>query len=151
MQLNRQTDYALRALLFLGMQKELSTIDAVAQKFFIAREHLTKIISRLAKLNLVIATRGKGGGLKLNPEALTISLAEIVEQFEPTLQVIDCEKPICPLVGVCHLQRILNEASNAFLTVLSKYTLGNILPQTKAEKIIFADKLQVSLQEMVNG
>jgi len=134
MQLNRQTDYALRALLFLAMQNDLCTIDDIAKRFLIAREHLTKIISRLAKLNYVIALRGKGGGLKLNPKALTVSLAKIIKHFEPTFQVIDCHQLECPIRKLCRLKQILNEASTAFLNSLNQYTLQDILPTRTTEK-----------------
>ncbi len=143
MQLNRQTDYALRALLFLALQDELSTIDDIANKFFIAREHLTKIISRLAKLNYIIAIRGKGGGLRLNPQTLTITLAEIVKHFEPTFKVIDCENLSCPLAGICRLNLILDEASHAFVSTLEQYTLSDILPKTPHEKKTVAKKLDI--------
>lgn len=151
MQLNRQTDYALRALLFLAMQESgnLSTIDDIAKKFFIAREHLTKIISRLAKLDYVIATRGKGGGLKLNQQVLNLTLAEIVNQFEPTFKVIDCENLSCPLSGLCRLNRILDEASNAFVRTLGSYTLMDILPKTADEQVAVINRLGINL--MVNN
>ncbi len=143
MQLNRQTDYALRALIFLAMQNELSTIDNIANKFSIAREHLTKIISRLAKLNYIIALRGKGGGLKLNPQTLKISLTEIVMQFEPTFKVIDCTVLACPLDGMCRLSKVLNEASTNFLNNLSQYTLSDILPHTAPEKLAVKKRLKI--------
>jgi len=144
-QLNRKTDYALRALLFLAMQTGLSKIDEIAEKFSIAREHLTKITSQLAKLNYIIAIRGKGGGLKLNPKILDISLARIAKHFEPTFKVIDCEQPACPLNGVCRLNQALDKASGAFLTVLEQYTLRDILPQSNDEKMIFANRLGIKI------
>lgn len=143
MQLNRQTDYALRALLFLAMQENLSTIDDIAVKFFIAREHLTKIISRLAKLDYIVAIRGKGGGLKLNPRTLTVSLAEIVRHFEPTLKSIDCEKLACPLSGICRLNLVLDEASHSFMSTLERYTLSDILPKNTQERITVSKKLNI--------
>lgn len=130
MQLSRRTDYALRALIFLAMQDTLSTIDEIASKFLIAREHLTKIISQLAKLNYIFATRGKGGGLRLNPATLQLSLAEIVKNFEPTFKLIDCEGLACPMSGNCQLDQVLAKASTAFLQTLNQYTLNDILPQT---------------------
>lgn len=143
MQLNRQTDYALRALLFLAMQKDLTTIDAIANRFFIAREHLTKIISKLSKLGYIATIRGKGGGLKINPSTLTISLDEIIKNFEPTFKVIDCENLACPMSGLCRLNRILDEASEAFIATLSQYTLTDILPKSANEQVNVFQKLGI--------
>lgn len=144
MQLNRKTDYAFRTLIFLALQQELTNIDTIANRFAIARDHLTKIISRLAKLNYIIAIRGKGGGLKLNPNTLKLSLAEIANQFESSFKVINCEKPVCPINGVCRLNRILEEASNAFLATLGNYTLNDLLPTTAKEEQRIRESLQLT-------
>jgi Rrf2 family nitric oxide-sensitive transcriptional repressor len=148
MQLNRQTDYALRALIFLAMKNGLSTIDDLANKFSIAREHLTKIISRLAKLNYIVAVRGKGGGLKLNPQTLKVSLAEVVQYFEPTFKVIDCTALACPLDNMCRLSKVLGEASANFVKSLSQYTLSDILPQAADETLLV--KKQLKIQKKVS-
>lgn len=145
MQLNRQTDYALRALIFLGMQQDSCTIDDIAKKFNMAREHLVKIISKLAKLKYIIAIRGKGGGLRLNPQTRDVLLSEIVTHFEPTFKAIDCEGLACPLSGVCRLSKILCEASQAFLATLQQYTLADILPKGKDEREIIAKKLNIKI------
>lgn len=147
MQLNKQTDFALRSLLFLAMQERncLCSIDDIAKNFLIAREHLTKIISRLAKLGYIYAIRGKGGGLKLNSKSLTVPLAEIIKNFEPTFKVIDCERPVCPMNGICRLNQFLGEASNAFVSVLEKYTLNDILPKTIDEKFIVSKRLNINI------
>jgi Rrf2 family nitric oxide-sensitive transcriptional repressor len=136
MQLNRQSDYALRSLLFLAVAGNecLYTIDDIAKKFTIAREHLTKIISKLAKLELIVATRGKGGGIKLNNTSLDLSLATIIKNFEPTFQVIDCHQLACPIRSACHLKHILAKASQAFLDTLDQYTLRDILPKSPNEQ-----------------
>lgn len=149
MQLNRKTDYAFRTLIFLALQQELTNIDSIANRFAIARDHLTKIISRLAKLNYIITIRGKGGGLKLNPNTLKLSLAEIAIQFESSFKMIDCEKPICPINGVCRLNGILEEASHTFLATLEKYTLSDLLPKNTKEEQRVRQCLQ--LPNLING
>jgi Rrf2 family transcriptional regulator, nitric oxide-sensitive transcriptional repressor len=148
MQFNRQTDYALRALIFLAVKNDLSTIDDIAQQFCIAREHLTKIISQLAKLGYIVTSRGKGGGLKLNPKTLTISLLEIIKYIEPTFQVIDCDKLECPISQNCRLKRILNKATKAFLEILSQYTLKDILPKSSNERVNLSAMLGIKIEPL---
>ncbi len=145
MQLTKKTDFALRVLLFLAMQKQdhLCSIDDIATNFLIAREHLTKIISRLSKLEYIHTIRGKGGGLLFNPQSLTIPLANIIKNFEPTFKVIDCEKPACPMNGICRLNQFLDEASHAFVSVLEKYTLRDILPKTTQEQSMVLKRLNI--------
>ena len=84
MQLNRQTDYALRVLIFLTLKSEdeLVKLDEVSKKFNIVKNHLTKIVAKLAKLQYIVTQRGNGGGIKIHPNALNLNLFEIMSEFE---------------------------------------------------------------------
>lgn len=147
MQLNHRTDYALRTLLYLSMidTERLATLDEIAQKFHIARDHLIKIVNKLAKLNYITTQRGKGGGIKFNSTTLEVSIYEIVNHFEPTLQVIDCNHLRCPVRGMCRLNLILDEASSAFIETLKKYKFKEIMPKTLKEQKQVYQKLNIPI------
>jgi Rrf2 family transcriptional regulator, nitric oxide-sensitive transcriptional repressor len=50
MRLTRWTDYALRALIYVGAKGgRLSTIAEIAESFDISRSHLMKVVNRLAQ------------------------------------------------------------------------------------------------------
>lgn len=134
MQLNKQTDYALRVLLYLAFVGEtrLVNIDEIVSKFHILRNHLIKIISKLARLKFIITYRGVNGGMKINPETLSMKLDQIIAAFEPTFEVVQCEHLVCPLTGMCRLKAVLDEASNNFVATLSKYTLAEMLPANES-------------------
>ena len=134
MQLNKQTDYALRVLLYLAFVGEtrLVNIDEIVSKFHILRNHLIKIISKLARLEFIITYRGVNGGMKINPETLSMKLDQIIAAFEPTFEVVQCEHLVCPLTGMCRLKAVLDEASNNFVATLSKYTLAEMLPANES-------------------
>lgn len=140
MQLNKQTDYALRVLLYLAFVGEtrLVNIDEIVHKFHILRNHLIKIISKLAKLKLIFTYRGVNGGMEINPKTLNMTLDQIIAAFEPTFEVVQCEHLVCPLTGMCRLKSVLDEASNNFVATLSKYKLADMLPTNEAslQKII---------------
>ncbi len=140
MQLNKQTDYALRVLLYLAFVGEtrLVNIDEIVSKFHILRNHLIKIISKLAKLKFITTYRGVNGGMKINPETLNMTLDQIIAAFEPTFEVVQCEHLVCPLTGMCRLKSVLDEASNNFVATLSRYKLVDMLPTNEAslQKII---------------
>ncbi|MBY0378740.1 MAG: Rrf2 family transcriptional regulator [Gammaproteobacteria bacterium] len=144
MQLAQRTDYALRTLVFLALQSNrLSTLNEIAEKFHITREHLIKIVGKLSKLDYVTTARGKGGGIKINSSTLDITLYEIIAQFEPTLNIIDCLHLECPIQGLCRLKSILDEATQAFAKILQSYTLTHILPKTEKEQISLYSKLNL--------
>ncbi len=129
MQLTRHTDYALRVLIFLALQpdEKLVTMADIERHFDIPHNHLIKIVQRLGKLGYAHTVRGKGGGLRLGRSAVDIRLGEVVRDMENTLELIDCEKPPCPLDGGCRLKGILNEARQAFVDALNRYTLADVM------------------------
>ncbi len=134
MQLTRHTEYALRVLIFLALQpkQKLITMADIERHFAIPHNHLIKIVQRLARENYVHTVRGKGGGLRLKRDAATIYLGEVVQDMENTLEIIDCEKPICPIHGLCDLMKgMLNKASQAFINTLNRHTLAEITANPK--------------------
>lgn len=147
MQLTRRTDYGLRTLLYLAMisEERLSNLDEIAGAFHIARDHLIKIVNQLAKLQFITTQRGKGGGIKINQSTLEKSIYDIITHFESTLKVIDCDHPTCPIQGICRLNLILDEASSSFNTVLKKYKLKDILPQSFKEKKAIHQRLHIPI------
>jgi Rrf2 family nitric oxide-sensitive transcriptional repressor len=129
MQLTRYTDYSLRVLIFLAIQppERRSTINEIAERFEISRNHLVKIVHRLGQLGYVHTIRGKGGGLCIGAEPGEINLGAVVRDTEATLDVINCTDPYCPVAPACRLKGVLNEARDAFLAVLDRYTLADLI------------------------
>ncbi|WP_417597124.1 RrF2 family transcriptional regulator [Oceanospirillum sp.] len=129
MQLTRQTDYAIRVLMFLGVQQsdELVTISDIAHHFEISRNHLMKIVHKLGQLGYIQTVRGKYGGMRINMEAEEVSIGRMIRDFETSLEIVDCEKLICPLTGSCDMKPMLKKARDAFLGVVDEYTLRDLL------------------------
>lgn len=129
MQLTRYTDYSLRVLIFLAIQPPArrSTINEIAERFTISRNHLVKIVHRLGQLGYVRTIRGKGGGLCIGAEPGEINLGAVVRDTEATLDVVNCTDPYCPVAPACRLKGVLNEARDAFLAVLDRYTLADLI------------------------
>lgn len=131
MQLTKYTDFALRTLIFLGLQRSADriTITQVSEHFAIPRNHLIKVVHQLGKLGFVETVRGKGGGIRLGLAAEQINLRAVVEATEETLQPVNCEQPRCPIQHNCRLQQILFAAQEAFLSELARYTLADLCQQ----------------------
>jgi len=145
MQLTRYTDYSLRVLLYLGMQEDARrvTVSDIAEHFAIARNHLVKVVHRLGQLGYVTTIRGKGGGMVLGRDAGDIRLGAVVRDMEAKLEIIDCNKPPCPLNSGCRLKGILNQAGRAFLDVLDQYTLADLLDQPQQLRALLQPGAQV--------
>jgi Rrf2 family transcriptional regulator, nitric oxide-sensitive transcriptional repressor len=126
-QLTRYTDYAVRVLLHVGARDEgdLSSIAEIAQVYDISRNHLMKVVQDLGQAGFLETVRGRNGGLKLGRPAEQITIGQIVRHTETGFDLVDCSS--CLVAPACTLPRILNEATQAFLAVLDRYTLADIL------------------------
>ncbi len=129
MQLTHYTDYGLRVLIFLSIQDSARrvTITDIAQRFSIPRNHLVKVVHQLGKLNFIHTSRGKNGGIKLGMDATDIRIGDVVRKMESRLDVVDCDSPSpCPIRPECELKSILQQAGEAFLSVLDQYTIADL-------------------------
>jgi len=104
------------------------SIADVARAYRIKENHLTKVVPRLARLDLVETVRGPQGGLRLARPPAQIRVGEVVRGTEDNLAVVECfASTTCPLTGACRLELALHEALDAFLAVLDRYTLDDLL------------------------
>ena len=131
MRLTRFTDNALRCLLLLGLEPERCiTVHEIAARMNMSYEHLVKIVHRLAALGYVDTVRGRHGGMRLGKPAVEIVLGALVRQTEENLAIVECFDPehnSCPISSTCRLSSTLDEALTAFLAVLDRQTLADIL------------------------
>lgn len=130
MQLTQFTDYALRALIFIAVKDEKSTIAEISAAYKISENHMVKIIHRLAKEGIVTTTRGKNGGISLAIPAKDINLMDAVCTLEPHLNIVGCfdeANANCKIIPVCKLKLVLQDAKQQFLNVLSAYTLADLI------------------------
>lgn len=132
MRFTLQTDYALRVLMFLGLRPadELSTIREIAERYGISENHLMKVVHRLGQEGLIETVRGRQGGIRLAKAPEHIPLGDTVRRFEEDMRIVECFDPAtntCAIAPVCALSGILNEALRAFMAVLDRYTLRDLL------------------------
>jgi len=142
MRLTRYTDYGLRVLTYLAVKPagELSTIKEIAASYGVSENHLMKVVHRLGQHGFVETIRGRGGGLRLGRMAVDINLGAVVRSCEEDMRLVECfhsETNTCPISGVCTLPPILDEALGAFLAVLDRYTLEDLMgPHRNLSKIL---------------
>ena len=128
MQLNKFTDYALRLLMYIAQPKEMPyTIAEIAADLHVSQNHLVKIVHFMGKQGWLITTRGKGGGLRLNPDILEFRLGYIVRILQRDAQIVECNTPPCVLRPRCGLKGILDQAVEQFYQSLDQYTVADVL------------------------
>jgi Rrf2 family transcriptional regulator, nitric oxide-sensitive transcriptional repressor len=141
MRLTKHTDYSLRTLVYLGVHPgRVATVEEVAGAYSISRNHLMKVVHRLATHGLVETQRGRHGGFRLARDPSTIRLGAVVRLTEPDFAVVECMDPHgsgCVIYEGCALHGVLDDATNAWFAVLDRYTLADLLePRTQLAKLL---------------
>jgi Rrf2 family nitric oxide-sensitive transcriptional repressor len=132
MQLTLHADYAFRVLLYLGSQPAgcLVSTDEISRSYGISKNHLVRVVQTLAEHGYVEVRAGRSGGVSLASEPNRIRLGDIMRSVEANLRIVECfdvKTNTCPILAVCQLKPVLGEALDAFLSVLDRYTLADLL------------------------
>ena len=139
MNVTRFTDYALRVLIYLGVNDQnLVTIKDVATSYDISKNHLMKVVQELSAQGYVEATRGKNGGIKLSRSADQINIGELVRKFEQQSVLIECfgESNQCVITPACQLKEIFAGALEHFFIYLEQYTLADLIKHPHSKQLI---------------
>lgn len=131
MRLTRQTNYAIRMLMYCAANDgKLSRVPEIARSYGVSELFLFKILQPLVENKLVETVRGRNGGVRLGRAAKDISLFDVVRVTEENFAMAECfenDATECPLVDSCGLNSALREALNAFFCVLMKYSIDDLV------------------------
>lgn len=131
MRLTAYTDYTLRTLMHLGLNRnKLVTIQDIATVHGISKNHLMKVVHQLGLTGMVETVRGRNGGLRLNKEPADINIGEVVRNTETDFFMAECFAPgniQCGYSADCTLRGVLHSATVAYLDVLDGVTLENLI------------------------
>jgi Rrf2 family nitric oxide-sensitive transcriptional repressor len=130
MRLTVYTDYTLRTLIYLALNAgRHATIAQIADTYRISQAHLTKVVHQLGVGGEIETLRGRNGGLRLKRPAAQINIGAVVRRTEPDLDLVPCfgDAGACAIGGACVLQLALHEALAAFLGVLDRTTLADLV------------------------
>lgn len=109
-------------------ERVFSTAE-LADEFALSRNHLAKIMQRLAQAGIIETRRGGGGGALLARAPKDLTLGEIVRLLEDGQPLVDClagADNACSLEGRCRLKFRLRAAEQAFLGELDRHVLADV-------------------------
>lgn len=126
MQITRQADYAVRAVLYLselGPDQRAAT-SQIAEEQQIPPSFLAKIVSQLSVAGLLQTSRGARGGVSLarNPEE--ISLLEVVEAIDGPIMLNECvtDNGVCVFGDTCPMRPVWCDAQSELVQRLKVST-----------------------------
>ena len=134
MQITRQADYAVRAVLHLartGDQRTPTSIIAEEQR--IPPSFLAKIISQLSIAGLLHTSRGARGGVTLAREAKDITLLEVVEAIDGPIQLNECvgDSGTCSFEDGCPLRPVWCDAQEELVGRLKSTNFDDLMAKNK--------------------
>jgi Rrf2 family protein len=108
MQITRQADYALRAMVYLAKldPTQRAATSQIAEEQRIPPSFLAKIISQLSIAGLIHTSRGARGGVSMARSPEDVSVLEVVEAIDGPISLNDCtgEPSACPFGEDCPLR-----------------------------------------------
>lgn len=131
--LTQFSNLAIRVLMYAGLNgQRRSTVPEMAHAYRVSYNHLKKVAADLCRLGYLETVRGRAGGLRLRLAPAEISLGEVIRLTEGDMRLVECFDPAsntCPLPPACRLRLALQEALAAFLAVLDRYTLADLISE----------------------
>ncbi len=140
MQITRQADYALRAILFLAREyenkDERAATSKIAEEQEIPASFLAKIISQLSIAGLIQTSRGAKGGVRLAHKPEDISLLDVVEAIDGPITLNECvnDPSVCLFGNNCPIHDVWCVAKAELVSKLKASTFDKLLEAEKAKK-----------------
>lgn len=109
MQITRETDYAIRCVLYLSyLPDNVTMLDEIAKERKIPKSFLAKILQKLARAKIVKSFRGIKGGFRLAKKPREITLLDVIEVIEGPVAMNKCaiNKKICSLSNSCSVHPV---------------------------------------------
>jgi len=118
--------HALAYLATLGPGIPASATQ-IAKDISVSESHLSKVMQRLVREGMINSSRGAKGGFFFESDPMKITLLEVFETLEGSVQGGACllGKPICTEKH-CSLQRVSSKVADLVKEELAGTTLGDI-------------------------
>ena len=134
MKLSLRGEYALRALLVLGLnyEKPVVRIQAISDHQNIPKRFLEQILNDLKSAGIVQSRRGVAGGYRLAKPPQEITLAAVVRHIEGALAPVSCvserfyQKCSCPDESRCAIRSVMKEIREAIVKIAERMTVAEM-------------------------
>jgi len=140
MKISKRCQYALRALVDMGLAQALShplvRIGDLAKKENLPLKFLEQIFLQLKEAGYIESKRGKQGGYLLAKPASEIYFGEVIRLLDGSLAPIPCvsqtayERCSCPDETHCGVHALMAEVHRAVTGVLDRVTLADTVKRT---------------------
>ena len=134
MKLSLRGEYALRALVVLGLHYDESVvrIQTISEQQNIPKRFLEQILNDLKSAGIVQSRRGVRGGYRLGRKPEEITLASVVRHMEGALAPVSCvserfyQKCSSPDETRCAIRSVMKEIREAVVQIAERVTVAEL-------------------------
>jgi len=131
MRLTKQSGYAVRIVIECALAGDkLTRIADIAKRYNITKHNIAKTVPILVRHGIIEGVRGRNGGIRLARPPSEITVGEIVRASETTHVVAECfggEEIECAIRPAAPINRMLDSAMDAFISVLDHHTVDELI------------------------
>jgi Rrf2 family protein len=130
MEITRQADYAVRAVLHVARlpEGERAPTSEIANEQGVPLPFLAKIISQLAVAGIVDAMRGASGGVRLARSPEEITMLDVIQVIDGPVALNQCVNGgnVCPWEAICPTREVWCEAQTELVKRLGSATFSRL-------------------------
>src|SRR5213592_4584553 len=149
MKLSLRGEYALRALLVLGLNygQPVVRIQSISEQQNIPKRFLEQILNDLKSAGIVESKRGVAGGYRLARPPADISLASVIRHIEGALAPVSCvserfyEKCSCPDEARCAIRDVMKEVRDAVVKIVERLTVADLCAHSQRLQELHSEPL----------
>lgn len=133
MQITRETDYAMRCVLYLsGQPHKIIMVDEISREMATPKSFLAKILQKLVIAGVVRSFRGVKGGFQLNRDPKDINLLDVIEAIEGIVALNACavDSSVCGFSGTCGVHTVWVKLRVEVNELLKQHNFADIAEAT---------------------
>ena len=141
--IGKTTEYAIRALVFIYIQNKDDKrpgFKEIAQKINSPEQFTAKVLQTLARAEVILSMKGRGGGFFFNDSDIPLTLYKVISVIEGEkffskcgfgLDRCDCENP-------CPLHDDYAPIREGFLQLVTKLTIQSLAYKINHQKAVLS-------------
>lgn len=137
MQITRETDYAMRCVLYLtGQPHKIVMVEEISREMATPKSFIAKILQKLVRGGIVKSFRGVKGGFQLNRASKDINLLDVIEAIEGSIALNACavDSSVCGFSKTCGVHAVWVTLRREVNDLLKKHNFADISEATNKLK-----------------
>lgn len=147
MRLTTKGRYAVTAILDLAFHKEDGPVSlaAISERQGISLSYLEQLFSKLRRNDIVVSTRGPGGGYSLKTSAEELSVSAIIMAVDESVKMSACgSSEDCQNEHRCLTHDLWQDLSNEIKGFLDGITLAEMMNNKRVKEVSIRQDLNHS-------